>query len=196
MGVDLPVTDVAATDSDDTAQSPRQPFTVPPIDQVDPNIGDAETDPGNTPSAPTTRHAALDGVGADRDVSSSKNRLVSGVKWGLEIAVGIPVAGAKRVDKASQPGHTPDEIIDMAAQDYDLEHLKNSIPLDEFDQRIDKWKEFRRQHRQTRVPCLDLRSDLLRSGIAGVLCFANMVLLLFAQRGKGKFPSRVQDVIW
>ena len=30
----------------------------------------------------------------------------------------------------------------MAAQDYDLEHLKNSIPLDEFNRRIDKWKEF------------------------------------------------------
>ena len=133
-GVDPPVTDMAAADGHYTAQTPRQPLTVLPNDQVNPSVGNAETDPGNTPSPSSSSQAAIDGVGANRDASSSKNPPVSGFK-------GFFKNPLKSVADIFKPCHTEDEIIDMAARDYDLEHLKNGVTVDEFNRRIDKWKE-------------------------------------------------------
>ena len=128
--VDPLVTDVAAADSHYTAQTPRPPFTALLNDQVNSSVGNAETNPGNIPSPSSSSQAAIDGVGVNRDASSRKNLGGSGFK-----------AWLKSIRDTVKPFHTEDEIIDMAARDYDLEHLKNGITVNEFNQRIDKWKE-------------------------------------------------------
>ena len=128
--VDPPVTDTDAADSHDPAQTPRQPFPVLPHDQGNPSVGHAETDPGNTSSPPSNSQPAIDGVGAHRDASSSVVPPLDKIEY----------VRRKMID-CLWPPYTEDEITDMAARDYDLEHLKNGITVDEFNRRIDRWKE-------------------------------------------------------
>ena len=122
------------------AQTPAEPLTVPPNGQVNSSV-DAGTNPGNTPSPSSSRQVAIDGADANRDASSSKNSLSFGAKWVWNIVAGCVEDGVKGFNKAFTPCLTENEIIEMAARDYDLEHLKNGISRDEYNQRIDKWKE-------------------------------------------------------
>lgn len=133
LKVDPFVADLAAADSSHTAQTLRNPSTVPTDDEVGLSVGSVETNPGNVPSPPSSDQATIDGVGANRDASFGKDPPVSGFKGFFERAAGI---------FKMTPSHTKDEIIGMAAQDYSLEILKNGIAVDEFNQRIKQWKEF------------------------------------------------------
>lgn len=131
--VDPFVADLAAADSSHTAQTLRNPSTVPTDDEVGLSVGNVETHPGNVPSPPSSDQATADGVGANRDASFGMDPPVSGFKGFLDRAAGI---------FEMTPSYTKDEIIGMAAQDYSLEHLKNGIAVNEFNQRIKQWKEF------------------------------------------------------
>ena len=101
-------------------------------------MGNAETNSGDTPSPSNSSHAAIDGVGANhRDASSSQNFLVSAKNY-IRNKVVKPTC-----DHFTKRCITDEEIIAMAARDYDLERLRNGLSSeDEFKQRIDKWKEF------------------------------------------------------
>ena len=128
------VTNMDAANSHDPAQTP-QPFPVLPHEQVNSSVGHAETDPGNTPSPSSSSQPAIDGVGAHCDASSSENPPVSFFQ-----------GFRNKVTEIFKPSYTEDEITedeitDKAARDYDLEHLKNGITVDEFNRRIDQWKE-------------------------------------------------------
>ena len=157
--VDPLVTDMAAADRHYTAQTPRQPFTGLPIDQVNSSVGNAVANHGNTPSPSSSSQVAIDGVGVNRDASSCKNPPVSGSK-GLLKSLGekcneVYERGKEACNSVAQsfePCYTDEEIIDMAARDYDLEHLKNGVTVDEFNQRIDKWKEIEDQIVRRELP--------------------------------------------
>lgn len=133
LTVDPFVADLAAADSSHTAQTLRNPSTVPTDDEVGLSVGSVETHPGNVPSPPSSDQATADGVGANRDASFGMDPPVSGFKGLVGRAAGI---------FKTTTSYTKDEIIGMAAQDYSLEHLKNGIAVDEFNQRIKQWKEF------------------------------------------------------
>ena len=136
--VHLRVTDLAAADSHDTTQTLRQTSIILPHAQVNLSVGNAETNSGDTPSPSNSSHAAIAGVGANhRDASSSQNILVSALYWPWNKFL------KPTRDHFTKPSYTVEEIIAMAARDYDLEGLRNGLSSeDEFHQRIDMWKEF------------------------------------------------------
>ena len=140
-------------------------------------MGNAETNPGNTPSPSCSSQAAIDGVGANRDASSSKNPPVSGF-----------MGFFKSVAEIFKPCHNEDEIIDMAARDYDLEQLKNGISVDEFNQRIDKWKEFEDHIVRQELP-LSL-TDPLNYGKEWQVFYALQLwyYYMWHRKNKGNFP--------
>ena len=133
--VDPLVPDIVDTDGHDTAQTPQQPSTVLPNDQVDSSGDNAGTNSGNTPSPANSSQAAIDGVVASRDASSGQSPLVSCLKWFYNRAV----EGVNK--RAQEDAEIIDRIIKKASRDYDLEYLKRGLTVDEFNQRIDKWKE-------------------------------------------------------
>ena len=138
-GVNPPVTDGVVADGHNTTQTPQQPLTAPPNNQAHPSVGDAETDLDNPPSPASQSQAAIDGGGSNRDASSSKTSLLSrgfsGVK-GFRRSLAMDAAmyavtyvsnGAISIGNWFQACHTRDEIIDMAAHAYNLEHLKTGL---------------------------------------------------------------------
>lgn len=145
LEVDPLVADLAAADSSHTVQTLREPSTVPTNDEVGLSAGSAETNPGNIPSPPSSDQATTDWVGANRDASFGKDPPISGLKGFFARAAGI---------FKMTPSYTKDEIIAMAAHDYSLEHLKNGIAVDEFNQRIKRWKEFEDSIVREEIPFL------------------------------------------
>ena len=209
-GVDPLVTDVTAADSDDAAQTPREPLTVPLKDQVNSSVVDAQTppqpltdpltdqvnrsvdaatNPDNTPSPSSSRQAAIDGVGANRDASSSKNTPVSGPPGFWKSLVGFWTSPVKSTDERFfTPCHTEDEIIDMAAREYDLEALKKSLTMDVYNQRIDQWKAM--EDRIVRQEGFISIPEPLDYGPEWRVFYALQLWYYYALngRGKGDFP--------
>ena len=181
------VTDIAATNSHDSTQTLRQPSTILPHDQVNSRVGNAETNSGDTPSPSNSSHAAIDGVGANhRDASSSQNTLVSALVW---IWNNVP---KPFYDHLTKPSATDEEIIAMAARDYDLERLRNGLSsVDEFNQRIDMWKELEHRIVNRQEPPIPIPEPLDYGEEWQV--FRALQLWFYyrrhkATKGNGKFP--------
>ena len=138
--VDLPVTDMAAADSHDSTQSPQQPHSVPANHQVDSGLDNAETISVNTPSLSSSSEADFEGVGTN------------------PISIGVPNHPSSiRADsvnsdpesvkngRESLASFTKQDIINMAARDYDLERLKKGLTPNKYNQKIYKWEELEHQ---------------------------------------------------
>ena len=126
------------------------PILVPrTLEAVRVSVGNAGTNPGNTPSPSNNSQAAIDGVRVNGDASSRQNSLVSGFEWFRNMVVENGNRVAKIINSAFEyfaklaelDAKIINEIIEKAASDYDLEYLKRGLTVDEFNQRIDEWKE-------------------------------------------------------
>ena len=131
---------MAAANRHDTVQTPQQqPATGLPNEQIKSSVDNAETNnPDDAPSpSSSSQAAAIEGVEANRDASSSRNSLLSSFSLkGLKSYVKGGAEYLKSKDEARE-----NEIIDMVTQDYYLAHLRMGLTQEEFNRRIDKWKE-------------------------------------------------------
>ena len=137
--------DAVVTESRSTAQTGAPGYA---DDQAISSVGHTEPDPGNTPSPVSSSQAAVDGISSNRDASPSEGLLPSTFKGLLNRCLQI-----------FAPTHTADQLIDIVARGYDLERLKTGITVDDFDNRIDKWKKIEEHIVRQELPSITA-SDL------------------------------------